>query len=86
MPKVYLTEAQRQAAATEKAYRSVINGLYAFKQTNHITQAKLAKEYGIGTKRMAQVLDCDPNVEMSVYQFIRLLRCTGHKIVREDAI
>ncbi len=81
MPKVYLTDAQREQAAIEKIRGSIADGLCAKKMRNNLTNAQIGAEFGVGEKRVPILMGTE-EIRMDIDQFIRLLRFTGHRIVK----
>lgn len=81
MPKVYLTDAQRERAAIDKIRGSIADGLCVKKMRDNLTNAQIGKAFDIGEKRVPMLMGTE-DIRMDVNQFIRLLRFTGHKIVK----
>lgn len=81
MPRVYLTDADREQAAVEKVRSSIADGLAAKKLRRNLTNAQIGAEFGLGEKRVPLLMGTAP-IRMDMDQLIRLLRFTGHKIVK----
>ena len=80
MPKVCLTEAQRQEAALIRQYQKLSDGLAAFMNREKLTKAQTANAIRIGYKSFIKLL-CTEEVSVNVVGLLRILQIAGYKIV-----
>lgn len=80
MSAVYLIEEQRQAAAYQKQYQRIADGLAAFLNREHLRQIDVAKTLGLHHTSVRKLLNAEP-VTLDFVKLQKLLRLAGYKIV-----
>lgn len=83
MPKVYLTEQQRQQAALERTYQKIADGLAAFQNRNRLNLGQMAEGLGIGRKSLNHLLQTE-NLELDIMTFLNILRVSGMEVKQRD--
>lgn len=83
MPKVYLTEEQRQAARDQATYQAVVDGIAAFQNRKQLTKEQLAAELGISRNSIPKLLRADA-LQMDVKTVLKAIRLAGMEVKRRD--
>lgn len=83
MPKVCLTEAQRQQERCKAKCRMVGDGLTVFKARRKLTNKQLGAEFGIGHEMVAKIME-GQDVKLSMHNLWRLLDVAGLEVNRAD--
>lgn len=85
MPRVALTEAQRQEQRCRDRSRALADGLAVYRNAEHMTLCGLMDATGLGEKAVSKLLSGE-DLRLSVFQFWRLLDLAGLKIVKRQEV
>lgn len=83
MPKVYLTEEQRQAAHDQATYQKVVDGVVAYQNRKQLTKEQLAAELGISRCSIPKLLHAE-ELHMDVKTVLKAIRLAGMEVKRRD--
>ena len=81
MPKILLTNKQRQEERVRRFINLIRDGLCVTRCRNHISLAELANAAGVSRNTMAKILD-GGDVTLPVSTFVRLLDLAGVSLKR----
>ena len=84
MPRVYLTQQQREDAALDRMKETLVNGLLVNKALRRMTNVKVGESVQINDKTIGRILNgADPQLTMT--QVLRLIRFAGFSLEKEEA-
>lgn len=83
MPKVYLTDAQRQEAALQSTYQKIADGLAAFRNRKQLNNGQLGDELGINRKSVAKLLHTEA-LQVDVITLLKVIRLAGMEVKTRD--
>ena len=83
MPKVCLTESQRQEAAIQATYQKVVDGVAAYQNRKQMTNEQLAAELGISRNSIPKLLHAD-SLHLDVRTLLKVLHLAGMEVKRRD--
>lgn len=83
MPKVYLTEAQKQQARDQTTYQKIVDGIVAYQNRKQLTKEQLAAELGISRCSIPKLLRADA-LQMDVKTVLKAIRLAGMEVKRRD--
>lgn len=83
MPKVCLTEAQRQEAAIQATYQKVADGLAAKMNREHLTQQQIGDRLGITRQAVSKLLNAS-GMRIDVRTMLKVLHLAGMEVKRRD--
>lgn len=76
MPRVTLTQEQREAAALERMRETLADGILIRKAKNRLTNEQIGNGLEISSRTIAKILD-GGDVKLSISQTMRLIRFAG---------
>ncbi len=83
MPKVYLTQAQREQAAIDKIRVRISDGIAVQKVRKKLSNEQVAKGLELGRNTVGHILNGD-DVKLPINQTLRLLRFAGLQVVAAE--
>ena len=83
MPKVYLTDEQKQAARDQATYQKIVDGVAAYQNRKQLTKEQLAAELGISRNSIPKLLHAK-ELHMDVKTVLKAIRLAGLELKRPD--
>lgn len=83
MPKVYLTEAQKQASRDQTTYQKIVDGIVAYQNRKQLTKEQLAAELGISRSSIPKLLHAE-ELHMDAKTVLKAIRLAGMEVKRCD--
>ena len=83
MPRVTLTQEQREAAALERMRETLADGILIRKARNRLTNEQIGHGLEIGENPISRIIN-GYDVKLNLSQILRLMRFAGIKLVRSD--
>lgn len=83
MPRITLTQEQREAAALERMREAVADGILIRKARNRLTYEQIGTGLEIGENTIRRIIN-GYDVKLNLSQILRLMRFAGIKLVRSD--
>ena len=80
MPKVLLTQAQREAEAVKKVRRMLSGKIGDLKIRNHLTYKQIGNEFSVTGNTVSRIANGE-ELRMNINEFIRFILATGGEIV-----
>lgn len=79
MPRICLTEEQRQQAALDKTYQKIVDGLAAFQNRERMNNGQLAEYLGINRKSLTKLMQTD-SLQIDVRVLLKVIRKAGMEV------
>ena len=79
MPRAYLTQEQREAAALERMRETLADGILIRKARNRLTNEQIGNGLEIGERTIAKIIN-GGDVKLTLTQTMRLLRFAGLRL------
>lgn len=83
MPKVYLTDAQRQEAALQSTYQRIVDGIVAYQNRKQMTKGQLAAELGICRNSIPKLFRAE-DLQVNVKTLLKVIRLAGMEVKTRD--
>ena len=83
MPRVTLTQEQREAAALERMRETLADGILIRKARNRLTNEQIGHGLEIGERTTAKIIN-GGDVKLTLTQTMRLLHFAGLRVVRSE--
>ena len=81
MPRVYLTQQQREDAALDRMKEALVNGLLVNKALRRMTNVKVGESVRINDKTIGRIINGgDP--QLTITQVLRLIQFAGFRLER----
>lgn len=84
MPRVTLTQEQREAAALERMRELLADGIAERKAIHHLNNEQIGRGLEIGERTIGRVLE-GADVKLTISQIMRLLRFAGIELRRKES-
>ena len=84
MPRVTLTQEQREAAALERMRETLVDGIAERKAIHHLNNEQIGRGLEIGERTIGRVLE-GADVKLTISQIMRLLRFAGIELRRKES-
>lgn len=83
MPKVYLTDAQRQEAALQSTYQKIVDGVVAYQNRKQLTKEQLAGELGICRNSIPKLFRAE-TLQVDVKTVLKAIRLAGMEVKQHE--
>ena len=84
MPRITLTQEQREAAALERMRETLADGILIRKAIHHLNNEQIGRGLEIGERTIGRVLE-GADVKLTISQIMRLLRFAGIELRRKES-
>lgn len=79
MPKVCLTQEQREQAANERRRQLIADGMAAYKNRNRLSDEALGRRLGLGRNTVARILNGE-EVKLETDKHFKVLAVSGYQM------